>query len=82
MEAQRLQIKVAVMEYFKKSSKYHGKLREYAVRDFLTYFNEVTCVMTKKGLDITLLVLVEPMRSLVLSKLTQYEATRLRLGII
>lgn len=56
------------MEHYKECMEYYGELAEYDARTFITYFDEVTWVMTERGMDVVLPILVELKKSLVLSK--------------
>lgn len=68
--AQRLKIKIEVVKRYKKCPEYHNEFGEYGTRAFMTCFDEVTRAMIKRGVDATLLVLVELKKSLIPSEPT------------
>lgn len=80
-DAQRFQIKIKVVEHYKVCPEYCGKLMEYDVGVFMTYFEDITQTMTKTGVDTTLPILIKLKKSLVPSEPTQQEATGLSLGV-
>lgn len=66
--ALRLQTEAKAVEHYKECPEHHSELEEYGVGSFLTYFDGVTRVMIKKGLDATLPILAELRNSLVPSE--------------
>lgn len=48
-DIERLLIEAATVEHYKESFDYHGELREYATRAFLTFFDEALLAMNEKG---------------------------------
>lgn len=65
-----------------KCLEYHSELGKYAAKAFLTYFNKVTWVMTKKGVDDALAILIELRNSFSLLEPSHQKATKPSLGIV
>lgn len=67
--------------HFRECPRYQFELIEYSEAAFMTYFDEVTRVLTERRVEATLPILTKLRRSFIPLVPVQQEATRLSLGI-
>lgn len=71
-----------MVEHYKEYPEYHSELEEYGTRAFLNCFDEVTHVISEKGLDATLPIIAELKSSLVHLEPAQKKIIGPSLGVI